>query len=223
MRPAAVIVLAAGAGTRVHSALPKVLHGVCGQAMLDHALAAARAVDPAELAVVVGHQREQVTAHLAEHAPGVQTVVQPYPGGTGHAVRVALDGLGLDRGTVVVTYGDVPALHGSTLSAVVREHDARQAAASSAIGAPARAVAATRSAPRPSRWRCPPSRSPGNRDRQERPGCPPAPGILSPRKLPGKIGTYREDEGSCLPPLSKCVPRPGRSRCDVAGTTAALD
>jgi bifunctional UDP-N-acetylglucosamine pyrophosphorylase / glucosamine-1-phosphate N-acetyltransferase len=130
MRPAAVIILAAGAGTRMASPIPKMLHRVCGQAMIDHALAAARAVDPAELAVVVGHQREQVTAHLSEHAPGVQVVVQHHQGGTGHAVRVALGELGLGRGTVVVTYGDVPALRGSTLVALVAEHDARQAAVS---------------------------------------------------------------------------------------------
>ena len=128
MRPAAVIVLAAGAGTRMVSPLPKMLHRVCGQAMIDHTLAAVRAVGPAELAVVVGCQRDQVTAHLAEHAPGVQVVVQHHQGGTGHAVRVALSERGLDRGTVVVTYGDVPALRGSTLVAHVREHDARQAA-----------------------------------------------------------------------------------------------
>ena len=59
-RPAAVVVLAAGAGTRMKSQVPKVLHPICGVTMLDHALAAARELDPAELIVVVGHQRREV-------------------------------------------------------------------------------------------------------------------------------------------------------------------
>ena len=54
-RPAAVIILAAGAGTRMESDLPKVLHTICGRSMLDHVVAAARELDPAELIVVVGH------------------------------------------------------------------------------------------------------------------------------------------------------------------------
>ena len=64
-RPAAVVILAAGAGTRMKSQLPKVLHPICGAAMLDHVLAAARELSPAELIVVVGHGRRQVAAHLA--------------------------------------------------------------------------------------------------------------------------------------------------------------
>ena len=85
-RPAAVIILAAGAGTRMGSDLPKVLHTVCGRSMLDHVVGAARELDPAELIVVVGHGRDQVISHLAEHAPDVRTVVQHRQGGTGHAV-----------------------------------------------------------------------------------------------------------------------------------------
>ena len=90
-RPAAVIILAAGAGTRMESDLPKVLHTICGRSMLDHVVAAARELDPAELIVVVGHCREQVTSHLAEHAPGVRAVVQHRQGGTGHAVRTVVE------------------------------------------------------------------------------------------------------------------------------------
>ena len=71
-RPAAVVILAAGAGTRMKSQLPKVLHPICGASMLDHVLAAARELDPAELIVVVGHGRRQVAGHLAEHAPDAQ-------------------------------------------------------------------------------------------------------------------------------------------------------
>ena len=127
-RPAAVIILAAGAGTRMESGLPKVLHTICGRSMLDHVVAAARELDPAELIVVVGHCREQVTSHLAGHAPDVRTVVQDRQGGTGHAVRIVLEEVNLGHGTVVVTYGDAPVLRGRTLAALVAEHAARGAA-----------------------------------------------------------------------------------------------
>ena len=128
-RPAAVVILAAGAGTRMKSQIPKVLHPICGASMLGHVLAAARELDPAELIVVVGQGRRQVAGHLAEHAPDAQVVVQHRQGGTGHAVRVVTETAGLGQGTVVVTYGDTPLLSGSTLAALVREHAAQHAAA----------------------------------------------------------------------------------------------
>jgi bifunctional UDP-N-acetylglucosamine pyrophosphorylase / glucosamine-1-phosphate N-acetyltransferase len=129
IRPAAVIILAAGAGTRMGSDRPKVLHTVCGRSMLDHVVGAARELNPAELIVVVGHGRDQVTSHLAEHAPDARVVVQDRQGGTGHAVRTVLEEVNLGHGTVVVTYGDAPVLRGRTLAALVREHAAQQAAA----------------------------------------------------------------------------------------------
>jgi bifunctional UDP-N-acetylglucosamine pyrophosphorylase / glucosamine-1-phosphate N-acetyltransferase len=128
-RPAAVIVLAAGAGTRMESTLPKVLHRICGRSMLDHVLAAARELDPAELIVVAGHRRDHVISHLGEHAPDARVVVQHRQGGTGHAVRTVLEEVNLGHGTVVVTYGDAPVLRGQTLAALVSEHAARHAAA----------------------------------------------------------------------------------------------
>ena len=128
-RPATVVVLAAGAGTRMKSQVPKVLHPICGASMLDHVLAAARELSPAELIVVVGHRRREVIGHLAEHAPDARVVIQHRQGGTGHAVREVAEAVGLGQGTVVVTYGDTPLLSGQTLTALVREHDARQAAA----------------------------------------------------------------------------------------------
>lgn len=128
-RPAAVVVLAAGEGSRMKSALPKVLHPVCGRAMLDHVIAAARELNPAELIVVVGNRRDQVLTHLEEHAPDVRAVVQHRQGGTGHAVRTVIEAGGLDYGTVVVTYGDTPVLRGHTLSALVEAHAAASAAA----------------------------------------------------------------------------------------------
>jgi bifunctional UDP-N-acetylglucosamine pyrophosphorylase / glucosamine-1-phosphate N-acetyltransferase len=128
-RPAAVVVLAAGAGTRMKSQLPKVLHQICGAAMLDHVLAAARELSPAEIIVVVGERQLEVMNHLARHAPDARVVIQHWQGGTGHAVRMVVEEVGLGQGTVVVTYGDTPLLRGRTLALLVREHAARQAAA----------------------------------------------------------------------------------------------
>ncbi|MEU9876756.1 bifunctional UDP-N-acetylglucosamine diphosphorylase/glucosamine-1-phosphate N-acetyltransferase GlmU [Streptomyces phaeochromogenes] len=124
-RPAAVVVLAAGEGTRMKSATPKVLHDICGRSLVGHVLAAARELEPEHLVVVVGHAREKVTAHLTETAPGVRTAVQAEQNGTGHAVRMALEELGggID-GTVVVVCGDTPLLSGGTLRDLAANHTA---------------------------------------------------------------------------------------------------
>ncbi|MFD7631054.1 bifunctional UDP-N-acetylglucosamine diphosphorylase/glucosamine-1-phosphate N-acetyltransferase GlmU [Streptomyces sp. NPDC059851] len=124
-RPAAVVVLAAGEGTRMKSATPKVLHEICGRSLVGHVVAASRELDPEHLVVVVGHAREQVAAHLADVDAGVRTAVQYEQNGTGHAVRMALQELGgTVEGTVVVVCGDTPLLTGETLSALVATHGA---------------------------------------------------------------------------------------------------
>ena len=127
--PAAVIVLAAGEGTRMKSPIPKTLHRVCGQTMLGHSLGAAAALSPERLIVVVGHDADRVATHAREEVPGAVIVVQDYLGGTGHAVRVVLETVGTIRGTVVVTYADTPLLTGATLSRLVEERAATGAAA----------------------------------------------------------------------------------------------
>ncbi|WP_406330618.1 bifunctional UDP-N-acetylglucosamine diphosphorylase/glucosamine-1-phosphate N-acetyltransferase GlmU [Streptomyces sp. NBC_00203] len=122
-RPAAVVVLAAGEGTRMKSATPKVLHDICGRSLVGHVLAAARALDPENLVVVVGHAREKVVAHLTETDSGVRTAVQAEQNGTGHAVRMALEELGgTVDGTVVVVCGDTPLLSGETLRRLAATH-----------------------------------------------------------------------------------------------------
>ncbi|MFE2430931.1 bifunctional UDP-N-acetylglucosamine diphosphorylase/glucosamine-1-phosphate N-acetyltransferase GlmU [Streptomyces sp. NPDC059373] len=123
-RPAAVVVLAAGEGTRMKSATPKVLHTISGRSLVGHVVAAASALDPEYLVVVVGHAREQVTAHLEEIDPGIRTAVQHEQNGTGHAVRVALETLPALTGTVVITAGDTPLLTDGTLTALVAAHQA---------------------------------------------------------------------------------------------------
>ncbi|MFD7403200.1 bifunctional UDP-N-acetylglucosamine diphosphorylase/glucosamine-1-phosphate N-acetyltransferase GlmU [Streptomyces sp. NPDC059866] len=123
IRPAAVVVLAAGEGTRMKSATPKVLHEICGRSLVGHVLAAAGELKPENLVVVVGHAREKVTEHLAKVAPDVRTAVQAEQNGTGHAVRMGLEELGgVVDGTVVVVCGDTPLLTGETLKQLAATH-----------------------------------------------------------------------------------------------------
>jgi bifunctional UDP-N-acetylglucosamine pyrophosphorylase/glucosamine-1-phosphate N-acetyltransferase len=118
-----VVVLAAGEGKRMRSALPKVLHPIGGRSLLGHALAAADGVAPERVVVVVGHGREQVVEHLAEVAPAALTAVQEQQNGTGHAVRVALQAAAPDvTGTVLVVCGDVPLLRTETLGDLLAAH-----------------------------------------------------------------------------------------------------
>ncbi|MGH3321757.1 MAG: bifunctional UDP-N-acetylglucosamine diphosphorylase/glucosamine-1-phosphate N-acetyltransferase GlmU [Streptosporangiaceae bacterium] len=123
-RPAAVIVLAAGEGTRMKSRTPKVLHDLCGRSMLGHVLAAVQGLDPEQVIVVVGHGREAVAAHLAEVDPSVIPVVQDPRNGTGHAVRTAIETVGAPEGTTLVTYADTPLLRTETMAALLEGHEA---------------------------------------------------------------------------------------------------
>ena len=122
-RPAAVIVLAAGEGTRMKSAVPKVLHSIGGRTLLGHAIAAARGTGAEHLSVVVRHERDLVAAHVAEVAPDAVIADQDEVKGTGRATECALDALPGDLdGTVLVTYGDVPLLSAETLHGLLEAH-----------------------------------------------------------------------------------------------------
>lgn len=122
-RPAAVVVLAAGEGTRMKSAVPKVLHEIGGRSLLGHALVAAEGLDPEHLVVVVRHQRDQVDAHVKLVAPHAVVADQDDVKGTGRAVQCGLSAVGELTGTVVVTYGDVPLLQARTLRELVDVHE----------------------------------------------------------------------------------------------------
>ncbi|MEJ7831524.1 MAG: bifunctional UDP-N-acetylglucosamine diphosphorylase/glucosamine-1-phosphate N-acetyltransferase GlmU [Nocardioides sp.] len=130
-----VIVLAAGGGTRMKSKTMKVLHPVGGRSMIGHVLSAVQAIEPHQIVAVVGHQREQVGAHIQALVPGVLLVVQERQDGTGHAVRVAMEAAVASNGraasgTVIVAYGDTPLLQGESLRAFAAEHEAAERAVS---------------------------------------------------------------------------------------------
>ena len=114
-QPAAIIVLAAGAGTRMKSTKPKVLHEILGLTLLDHVLHTAAELKSEKTLVIVGHGRDQVQEHLAKTHPAVLTAVQDEQNGTGHAAKIALDALGDLSGPVLVLAGDTPLLTTSDL------------------------------------------------------------------------------------------------------------
>lgn len=125
--PSAVIILAAGEGTRMRSATVKVLHSICGRPLVGHVVAAASATSADEVVVVCGHKREQVQEYLCQDWPGVVTTVQEERNGTGHAVRVTLEqmadrGMTLSGGPVVVVSGDSPLLTSDTLVRLSNSH-----------------------------------------------------------------------------------------------------
>lgn len=123
----AVVILAAGQGTRMKSALPKVLHPIAGRALVSHVLDTAAALNPDEIIAVVRHEREQVAQAILEHAPDTRIVDQDDIPGTGRAVEVALAALPADfDGAVVVLSGDVPLIDQVTLEALVEGHHANE-------------------------------------------------------------------------------------------------
>ncbi|TDW91232.1 bifunctional UDP-N-acetylglucosamine diphosphorylase/glucosamine-1-phosphate N-acetyltransferase GlmU [Kribbella sp. VKM Ac-2566] len=123
-RPAAVVIMAAGLGTRMKSSTPKVLHEIGGRSLVGHAVLTARALSPEHLVVVVGNGRELVEEHLKVVDPEARTAVQEQQLGTGDAVRAGLTAVPADfDGSVIVTSGDVPLLEAETLHDLIAEHD----------------------------------------------------------------------------------------------------
>ena len=130
----AVIVLAAGAGTRMRSDTPKVLHTLAGRSLLAHALHAAAKIAPQHLVVVVGKDRERVAPAVQQLAGDlgrtVDIAVQDQQLGTGHAVGCGLTALPKEfTGIVVVTSGDVPLLDSDILADLIATHSAESAVA----------------------------------------------------------------------------------------------
>ena len=126
----AVIVLAAGEGTRMRSTLPKVLHRLAGVPLVGHVLATARDLAPAHVIAVVRHERDAVVATIVELLPDTVIVDQDDIPGTGRAVEVAIASLPADfDGDVIVVSGDVPLLDVATLGILIDAHRASTAAA----------------------------------------------------------------------------------------------
>jgi bifunctional UDP-N-acetylglucosamine pyrophosphorylase / glucosamine-1-phosphate N-acetyltransferase len=117
-----ILVLAAGKGTRMKSARPKVLHRVAGVHMINWVLRTTAELEPETITVVVGHQAELVKGALASHG-NVRFVVQEPQLGTGHALLMAEDTLRQARGTLILLSGDVPLLTASTVRELLRRHE----------------------------------------------------------------------------------------------------
>jgi bifunctional UDP-N-acetylglucosamine pyrophosphorylase/glucosamine-1-phosphate N-acetyltransferase len=114
-RPLFIVVLAAGFGTRMKSALPKVLHKIAGRSMLAHALATARELNAGSLAVVIGPDMESVRVEALREVPSAQVFVQARRNGTADAALAARDAIARHKGDVLVLYADTPLLTAPTL------------------------------------------------------------------------------------------------------------
>jgi len=120
----ALIILAAGKGTRMKSDLPKVLHEIGGAPMLVHAVQAGRTLDPDHAVIVAGHGADAVAAAMRDDDPAVRIVLQTDQLGTAHAVAQARPELEGYEGDALVLYGDTPFIRPETLR---RMADARRA------------------------------------------------------------------------------------------------
>ena len=122
-----IFILAAGEGTRMHSQLPKVLHKVLGRTLIEHVIDAANELNPSQLVVVVGAHRELVEEVVSKVSPGAKIVVQEKRGGTGHAVRIALENVKVSaESPILVLAGDIPLITSSTLQSLLDTHLAEQ-------------------------------------------------------------------------------------------------
>ena len=126
MSDAVAIVLAAGKGTRMKSDLPKVLHEVCGQSMVEHVFDAVRGAGVTRIICVIGHKADLMRERLGRHAD-VEFVLQEEQNGTGHAVQMAAPPLEGYDGPVLVLAGDTPLLRAESLKGLLDELTSNQA------------------------------------------------------------------------------------------------
>src|SRR5207245_6523081 len=123
----AVVILAAGNGTRLKSSLAKALHRAGGRTLVGHVVRACQRLKPRSIIAVVGHQAADVSAILKPL--GVQTIVQEPQRGTGHAVLVARRALGSRIKYAIILPGDAPLVRSETLAELARLHQQHAAAA----------------------------------------------------------------------------------------------
>lgn len=120
-RPLLTVILAAGKGTRMRSAMPKVLHRIAGRSMLGHVLAVAQEVGGDSLAVVAGPGMDAVREEALAAAPGAGVFVQENQLGTAHAVLAARSAIAAHRGDLLVLFADTPLITAETLKALLGE------------------------------------------------------------------------------------------------------
>jgi bifunctional UDP-N-acetylglucosamine pyrophosphorylase / glucosamine-1-phosphate N-acetyltransferase len=124
------VVLAAGSGTRMLSATPKVMHQLAGRSLLGHVMATANSLETSGVYVVLRHQKELISEYLSNTYPTAIQVEQDEISGTGRAVEVSLSTIPADfNGDVLVISGDVPLMDNQTLSALVETHQSGKASA----------------------------------------------------------------------------------------------
>ncbi len=123
-----VVILAAGKGTRMRSAVPKVLHPAAGLPLIEHVVKTAESLDPSSLVMVVGHQADEVKSALGIRQ-GLAFVLQETQLGTGHALLQTEPLFQRARGTLVLLSGDVPLLRRETIERLLTTHESRSAAA----------------------------------------------------------------------------------------------
>ena len=130
----AVVIMAAGKGTRLKSKRPKVLHEIGGKPLLSHVIAtAAKVVAPEDIYVVIGHEAERVRAAVS--ASGVRFVDQPEQHGTGHAIQCASQAIAGYQNVLILS-GDVPLIRTETIECVWNFHQAEHAAMTILTAAP---------------------------------------------------------------------------------------
>ena len=126
MKDLVAVILAAGQGTRMYSGLPKVLHSVAGQPMLDHVLEAIETLEPSKIFVVTGFMAEKVRAHVNGRAICINQAKRL---GTAHAVRMVAPQLENFKGNVLITVGDTPLIRTDTLRELIKRRRAHQVSA----------------------------------------------------------------------------------------------
>lgn len=115
-----IIILAAGEGTRMKSARPKVLHRVAGKPMLGHVIDTAQALNPAKMVVITGHGRDLVEEYIKTHHKGVETALQDPQNGTGHAVMMAKEAFEGFQGEILILFGDSPLATSASLKEFIQ-------------------------------------------------------------------------------------------------------
>ncbi len=127
MSGAMAVILAAGKSTRMKSALPKVLHNVCGRPMIEYVLDAARSAGVTRIVTIVGHRADMVQAELSKHGD-VEFALQAEQKGTGHAVMMCQEQLRSHHGPVLVLAGDTPLLKRESLAGLLKTQREQSAA-----------------------------------------------------------------------------------------------